>query len=209
MKRQWRFLPLLMAMAVYALPALAQWSAAQPAPNAAPPPPRVLRHKPPAPAVEPANAVLSDIKPTLLGRYGDWGAYSASPGGNKVCFASARPSSSETDPTGKSRSSPYMFISARPGDKVSKEVSVIIGYPFKPKSDATLEVGSASFALATKLDSAWIKNPAEETDLVKAMRVGQSAVLKGLSAKGTRSIDIFDLKGLTDALDRSEQDCKQ
>ena len=85
---------------------------------------------------------------------------------------------------------------------------VIIGYAFRPKSDATLEVGSASFALATKQDGAWIKNQAEETDLVAAMRVSQSAVLKGESAKGTRSTDRFALNGLTEALDRSEQDCK-
>ena len=30
---------------------------------------------------------------TLLGQYGDWGAYTASPGGQKVCFALAKPTS--------------------------------------------------------------------------------------------------------------------
>ena len=54
-----------------------------------------------------------------------------------------------------------------------------------------------------------MKNPTEETDLVKAMRAGRNAVLKGVSAKGTRSTDIFELKGLTEALDRSEHDCKE
>ena len=207
MKRQWRLLPLLIAMAVCVLPALAQRSAAQPAPNAVPPARRVLRHKPPAPAVEPAD-VLGDTKPTLLGRYGDWGAYSASRGGKKICFASAKPSSSETDPPGKSRDPTVIFISSRPADKVNNEISIIIGYPFQPRSEATLGIGSVSFALATRRDGAWIKNPVEEPDLIEAMRRGQNAVLKGKSTKGTHSTDIFALHGLRDALDRSAQDCK-
>ena len=208
MKRQWRFLPLLMAMSVYALPALAQWSAAQPAPNAVPPPPRVHRHKPSAPAVESTDVVLGDTKPTLLGRYGDWGAYSASPGGKKICFATAKPSSSETDPAGKSRDPTFIFISSRPADKVNNEISITMGYPFQPRSEATLGIGSVSFVLATRQDAAWIKNPVEEPNLIEAMRAGQNAVLKGKSAKGTHSTDIFALNGLRDALDRSAQDCK-
>jgi hypothetical protein len=168
----------------------------------------MLRHKPLAPAVEPADVVLGDTKPTLLGRYGDWGAYSASPGGKKICFASAKPSSSETDPPGKSRDSTYIFISSRPADRVNNEISITMGYPFQPRSEATLGIGSVSFALATRQNAAWIKNPVEEPNLIEAMRAGQSAVLKGKSAKGTYSTDIFALNGLRDALDRSAQDCK-
>jgi hypothetical protein len=40
------------------------------------------------------------------------------------------------------------------------------------------------------------------------MRSGQNAVIKGMSAKGTRSTDTFSLRGLAQALDRSDQDCK-
>ena len=89
-----------------------------------------------------------------------------------------------------------MFISSRPADKVSNEVSIIIGYPFKPNSEATVEVGSTSFALYTQQDGAWIKNAAEEAHMIEAMRAGQSAVVKGMSAKGTHSTDTFSLKGL-------------
>ena len=40
------------------------------------------------------------------------------------------------------------------------------------------------------------------------MRAGQNAVVKGMSAKGTQSTDTFSLKGLSQALDRTDQDCK-
>ena len=224
------FLGLLAAGAV-ALPALAQQDSQAPAPStdqAAPAPAAApKKHKKPKPAAAPnaaapgapaapaatgtaapAAAVAGGAKPTLLGQYGEWGAYSAAPGGKKVCFAIARPTSSETNPQAKSRNPSYMFISSRPADKVSNEVSIVIGYPFKPNTEATAVVGSASFALYTQQDGAWIKNVSEEARLIDALRSGQSAVVKGVSVKGTQSTDTFSLKGFSQALDRSDQECK-
>jgi hypothetical protein len=211
--RRWRLLMSLFTAAVFAVPALAQSApdAAAPAAgaDAVKKPPK---HKSPAPATtataDPPVAAVGGAKPTLLGQYGDWGAYTASPGGKKICFAIAKPASSETSPPGKSRNPSYMFIASRPAEKVTDEVSIIIGYPFKPNSEATVAVGTTSFALYTQQDGAWIKNAAEEAHLIEAMRSGQNAVIKGMSAKGTRSTDVFSLKGLAQALDRSDQDCK-
>jgi len=210
--RRWRLVLLPLAVAAYAVPALAQ----QPAPNGAAPAAGAAVKKPPKPKPAPATTGTADAvaaaaggaKPTLLGQYGDWGAYTASPGGKKICFAIAKPASSETTPAGKTRNPSYMFISSRPGENVTDEVSIIIGYPFKPNSEATVAVGTASFALYTQQDGAWIKNAAEEAHLIEAMRSGQNAVIKGMSAKGTHSTDVFSLKGLAQALDRTDQDCK-
>ena len=69
-------------------------------------------------------------------------------------------------------------------------------------------VGSTSYALYTQQDGAWIKYAAEEAQMHDAMRAGQSAVVKGVSAKGTQSSDTFSLKGLAQALDRVGQECK-
>jgi invasion protein IalB len=151
---------------------------------------------------------MGGVKPTLLGQYGEWGAYTASPGGKKVCFAIAKPSATDTTPPNRPRNPVFMFVSTRPADKVANEVSIIIGYPFRPGAEATVEVGSTSYALYTQQDGGWIKNSTEESQLVSAMRQGDSAVVKGVSAKGTASTDTFSLKGLTQALDRVAQDCK-
>ena len=211
--RLWRLMLPLFAAAACTVPALAQ----QPAPNGVAPAGGAAVKKPPKPkpappattgTADPAAAAVGGAKPTLLGQYGDWGAYTASPGGKKICFAIAKPASSETTPPGKTRNPSYMFISSRPGEKVTDEVSIIIGYPFKPNSEATVAVGTASFALYTQQDGAWIKNAAEEAHLIEAMRSGGNAVIKGMSAKGTHSTDVFSLKGLAQALDRTDQDCK-
>ena len=147
-------------------------------------------------------------QPTLLGQYADWGAYTASPGGKKVCFVLAKPKSSKTEPAGRPRGQPYAFISTRPAENVRNEVSVMIGYPFKASSDATAEIGSAKFEMYTQNDGAWIKNVAEEARMVEAMRKGSDLVIKGTSGRGTVSTDQFSLKGLTEALNRADQECK-
>ena len=208
--RPCRLMASLLVAAAFTDPAMAQQPPAASAPAAAPAAPAPATPKPPRPkpVAGPAAAVAGAAKPTLLGQYGDWGAYTASPGGKKICFAIARPTSSATDPPGKPRNPSYMFISSRPAEKVINEISIVIGYSFKPSSEATAEVGSASFALYTQQDGAWIKNAQEEAHVIDAMRAGQSAIVKGISSKGTKSIDTFSLKGLSQALDRTDQECK-
>ena len=178
-------------------------------PTATPQPqkPAAAPSKPAATAAAPA-APAGDAQPTLLGQYGDWGAYTASPGGNKVCFALAKPKTTKTEPEGRKRDPSYVFVSTRPADKVKNEVSVIIGYPFKTSSDATAEIGTAKFAMYTQNDGAWIKNVAEEARMVDAMRKGADLTVKGTSGRGTQSTDQYSLKGLAQALDKIEQECK-
>ena len=144
----------------------------------------------------------------MLGQYGDWGAYAASPGGGKVCFALAKPKTTKIEPVGRKRDPSYVFVSTRPAENVKNEVSVIIGYPFKTSSDATAEVGAAKFAMYTQNDGAWIKNVAEEARMVDAMRKGADLTVKGTSGRGTASTDQYSLKGLAQALEKIEQECK-
>jgi hypothetical protein len=166
---------------------------------------------PAKPETKPAAAavVTGSVEPTLIGQFGTWGAYAATPNGKKVCFALAKPSSSKTNPPNRPRDPAYAFVSTRPAEKVTNEVSVMIGYALKPGSESTLEVGGASYAMYTQGDGLWIKNAAEEERMVDAMRKSADVVVKGVSAKGTETTDTFSLKGLAQALDRLAQDCKR
>jgi hypothetical protein len=145
----------------------------------------------------------------LIGQYGTWGAYTAMPNGRKVCFALAKPQSSKTNPPNRPRDPAYAFVSTRPGERVVNEVSIMIGYALKPGSESSLEVGGSSFAMYTQGDGLWIKNAAEEEQMVSAMRKSAEVTVKGVSAKGTETTDVFSLKGLSQALDRVAQDCKR
>jgi invasion protein IalB len=204
----------LMVAAIFAShsTALAQQSA-QPAQPVKPRPQAAQAAKPAqaapsTPVTQAAAPASGGVQPQLLGQYGDWGAYTATPGGKKVCFALAKPAGSQTNPAGRPRDAAYMFISSRPAEKVRDEVSIIIGYGFKPNSDATIDLAGTNFAMYTQNDGAWIKNAAEETRLVESMRKGADLVVKGVSARGTQSSDTYSLKGLAQALDRVGQECK-
>ena len=165
--------------------------------------------KPTAKPAEPTAAAAGGTEPTLIGQYGTWGAYTATPAGRKVCFALAKPSSSKTNPPNRPRDPAYAFVSTRPAEKVVNEVSIMIGYALKPGSESSLEVGGSSFAMYTQGDGLWIKNAAEEEQMVAAMRKSAEVTVKGISAKGTETTDVFSLKGLAQALDRLAQDCKR
>jgi Invasion associated locus B (IalB) protein len=182
-------------------------------PKDAPKPPGAVKPaaaKPAAakPDTKPAAATGS-AEPTLIGQFGTWGAYTATPNGKKVCFALAKPASSKTNPPGRPRDPAYAFVSTRPAEKVINEVSVMIGYTLKPGSESTLEVGGGTFAMYTQGDGLWIKNAAEEERMVDAMRKSADVTIKGVSAKGTETTDTFSLKGLSQALDRLAQDCRR
>ena len=161
-------------------------------------------------AVKPAaTAAAGGAEPTLIGQFGTWGAYTAMPNGKKICFALAKPSSSRTNPPNRPRDPAYAFVSTRPAEKVTNEVSIMIGYALKPGSESTLEVGGASYAMYTQGDGLWIKNAAEEERMVEAMRKAADVIVKGVSAKGTETTDTFSMKGLSQALDRLAQDCRR
>lgn len=168
--------------------------------------------KPATPAAKPETKQASakpvaDNEPKLLGQYGEWGAYAASPGGKKLCFALAKPGSSKTEPANRPRDPAYLFVSTRPSEKVKDEISLIIGYALKPNTEVSAAVGSASFAFYTQEDGAWVKQ-AEEAKMIDAMRKGSDVVVKGESGKGTKTTDTFSLKGISQALDRVGQECK-
>lgn len=165
--------------------------------------------KPAATKPETTPTVTGSVEPTLIGQFGTWGAYTATPNGKKTCFGLAKPSSSRTNPPNRPRDPAYAFVSTRPAEKVTNEVSIMIGYTLKPGSESTLEVGGTTYAMYTQGDGLWIKNAAEEERMVDALRKGTDVVIKGVSAKGTETTDTFSLKGLSQALDRLAQECKR
>jgi len=182
---------------VFGGPALAQTAQKPAASKPAAPKPGAQAAVPPVPG-----------EPTLLAQYDAWGAYTATPNGKKVCFALARPATTNTVPPNRPRDPAWMFISSRPGEKVKDEVSVIFGYGLKSNADANIEVLGGSYAMTTQADGAWVKNPAEEPKLVETMRKGRDLTVKGTSAKGTVSTDVYSLKGLSQALDKVGQECR-
>jgi len=141
----------------------------------------------------------------LVATYGDWGAYTAGSERSRVCYALSQPK--QRQPGGLTRDPAYVFISNRPGDGAKNEFSLIMGYPLKPGSASSATVGAAQFQMLTKDKSAWLKNAAEEPQLLDQMRKGATLIVKGISAKGNETTDTYSLSGLSQAIERVHKEC--
>jgi invasion protein IalB len=143
----------------------------------------------------------------LLSEHEDWAAYTyENDKEGKVCYAVSQPK--ESEPKNVRRDPIFFLVTNRPARKVVNEVSVIIGYPFKKNSDATVDIGSDSFSLFTSSDGAWVKDGDDERRLVAAMKRGAKMTVKGSSWRGTRTSDEFSLSGISAALDAIDGACK-
>lgn len=144
--------------------------------------------------------------PKLVGQFGDWGAYVDTSGSGKICYALSQPKTRM--PAGLSRDPAFFFISTRTAENVRNEVSVVMGFPLREGTDATLTIGSANFDLYTRGTGAWVRNVAEETRLVDAMRRGRDVVVKSTSGRGNVTTDTYSLNGVSAAIDRATQECR-
>jgi hypothetical protein len=144
-------------------------------------------------------------KPVQVGSYGDWGAFLAQSAKDKTCYALATPK--DRAPAALKRDPAYIFISNRPAEKVRNEVSIIMGFAIKDGGEARAEIGASNFDLVAKGSNAWIKNPAEETQFIDALKKGSKLIVKAPSLKGNITIDSYSLAGISQALERVQKDC--
>ncbi|HEY8566071.1 MAG TPA: hypothetical protein VIL65_11260 [Beijerinckiaceae bacterium] len=140
-----------------------------------------------------------------LGTFGDWTAYSSGNGRAKLCYALTQPK--DRQPKTLQRDAGYLFVSFRPAENVRNEVAVVMGFPTKDGGAAEAVVGTTTYALITKDRNAWVKNPAEEPQVIATMSRGQSLVVKAASIRGNQSTDRYSLNGFGPALERARKEC--
>lgn len=143
-------------------------------------------------------------KSESMGVFGDWGAYRTQ-GKSKTCYALAQPKT--RDPEKLKRDAAYVFISTRPAENVKNEISIIMGFTMKDGGEAQATIGEAEFGLIAKGANAWVKNPAEESRFIEAMKKGSKLIVKAASAKGKVTTDTYSLSGLSQALDKVRKEC--
>lgn len=172
--------------------------------NASPSPKNLVMAKKEAKHPDEKKTEDSKGKPQQVGTFGDWGAFVAQGAKDKTCFALAKPK--ERAPAGLNRDPAYIFISTRPAENVRNEVSIIMGYPMK-ESGSKAEVAGSTFDLVVKGPNAWIKNQAEETKFVEALKKGSKLVVRAPSVKGNVTTDSYSLAGIAQALEKMQKEC--
>jgi hypothetical protein len=102
----------------------------------------------------------------------------------------------------------YVFVSFRPSENVRNEVAVVLGFPTKDGSEAKAMVGQTTFDFLTKEQNAWIKNPAQEDQVVQTLTRGGNFVLRTTSRRGNELTDRYSLQGFGQALERARRECQ-
>ncbi|WP_102960661.1 invasion associated locus B family protein [Mangrovicella endophytica] len=143
--------------------------------------------------------------PTRMNQFNAWGSYSYTAGGSKVCYILSTPTKME--PASVDHGDIFFLISQKPGQGVSYEPQVVVGYPLKEGGRVTVDVDGKKFALFTKGESAWMENAAEEPQLVAALRAGKEMRVDAQSQRGTATHYVYSLSGVSAAL-KSINTCK-
>jgi len=136
--------------------------------------------------------------PEKIGVFNDWEAYAYSEGKGKTCYALTRPRTSE--PTGVKRGNVYLMVTYRTHPRTRDEVSVYFGYPLRTDSSVEASVGTDKFSLFGKDEAAWAPDTRADRAVVESMAKGITLTVKGVSTRGTATLDHYSLKGFGAAL---------
>ena len=149
-----------------------------------------------------STALAQDKK--LLGRFGEWEAFTQGSGAGKVCYMVSKPQ----DASLRSRRGDIFFlVNHWPGRKEFNVVQVDIGYTFKDRSEVEVTVGNKTWKLFTRDDNAWTYKLQDDADLVAALRKGSRMIVKGMSSRGNPTTDKYSLRGTSSAHDAIDKAC--
>lgn len=136
----------------------------------------------------------------------DWAVYVHESGdGNKICFAASEPT--DSSPNDPNRSGVYFYVTNWVGDGIKNELSIKNGYEFKEGTQPTVDVGGNEFAMFTRGDNAFLRDPEEERRLLQLMKAGARLTVTGETADGQQTTDTYSLFGLTASINTLDEEC--
>ncbi|CAH1663161.1 conserved exported hypothetical protein [Hyphomicrobiales bacterium] len=160
----------------------------------------------PKPAATAAAATPGQGQAMLLETAGKWQAFSSQQGRSKVCYALSKAES--RSPANLKDVEGMLFVSNRPGEGVRNEISFVMNFDVKEGVEHQAIIGNERFALVAKGQNMWLKNPAEETRMLDAMRRGSGLEIKAMSKRGNATSDKYSLGGISQIVKRAEDACK-
>lgn len=157
-----------------------------------------------------AAPVLAQEAAQRVAVHGDWSVFKAADP-DQQCWTVSGPSETVNTRNGQvvavRRGETLMFVTYIPDSNVNGQVSFTGGYPFRDGSNVTVDVKGTTFEFFTKDETAWAATDAEDARVVAAMKAGATAVVTGVSSRGTRTKDTFSLIGFTAAIEEAKERC--
>ena len=118
------------------------------------------------------------------------------------CFIGSAPV--ETDlPESKQRGITYILV-YRINKSKNAIVQIAAGYPYKKDQNVDVTIDNVQFDFYSDDDTAWSN---DDNKVIFAMKKGIKLTVNGESSRGTKTTDIYTLKGFTAAYNQLFNDC--
>ena len=110
-----------------------------------------------------------------IGTFKDWDAIVVTNGDSKVCFAQSKPVLQSPK---KNDRDARLFVTFRPSEKISNEISTTAGYEFNKNNSVLATSGNNKFKFDIKQQGfAWMTSGKKENIMVKVMKKGSRIML--------------------------------
>ena len=140
-----------------------------------------------------------------IGKYKDWETVVFIDGENKVCLAQSIPILQSPK---KSNRDARLFVSFRPKDKISDEISITSGYEYNKQNSIIAKSGKSKYKFDIAQENfAWISENKTERKLIKTLKKGSRIMVTGYNKSGSQTIDHYSLLGFTKAYNSAKKNC--
>ena len=140
-----------------------------------------------------------------IGKFKDWQTMVFVEPSGKVCFAQSSPVLQS--PKSNKREA-RLFVTFRPGEKISDEISTSPGYEFNKKNSITATSGKNKYKFDISQESfAWMTSNKLEKKMIQIMQKGSRIMVTGYNQKGSQTIDHYSLLGFTKAYKATKANC--
>ena len=152
-------------------------------------------------SLTPLNA--QEIK--KIGKFKDWETIVVTSETAKLCFAQSKPVLQS--PKNNAREA-RLFISFRPNEKITDEVSITSGYEYNVQNTILAKSGKNKIKFDISKDNfAWITNNKIEKKMIGVMKKGSRIMITGYNDSGSQTIDHYSLMGFTKAYNSAKKNC--
>ena len=140
-----------------------------------------------------------------IGKFKDWEALVLVKDNGLTCFAQTKPVLQS--PKANKREA-RLFVSFRPNDKISDEISTTSGYEFNTQNSILATSGKRKYKFDIAQDCfAWISSNKVEKKMIKTMKKGSRIMVTAYNKSGSQTIDHYSLLGFTKAYNSAKKSC--
>ena len=140
-----------------------------------------------------------------IGKFKDWETLVLNKDNELTCFAQTKPVLQS--PKANKREA-RLFVSFRPNDKITDEISTTSGYEFNSQNSILAKSGKKKYKFdITQDEFAWISSNKVEKKMIKAMKKGSRIMVTGYNKSGSQTIDHYSLLGFTKAYNAAKKSC--